>query len=130
MNHSVIECIGLFCIFSVFLFCWQLYWIRGSCISFTSCLFQVKEWSKKFEDWNWFHCLIFCMIFVERLFLLLSSIARKNFIVWLLLFWEILGNMYIVIACWLGCDIINFGINLVFLTKPSFLHNQKVKTII
>ena len=37
-------------------------------------------------------------------------------------------NIFIVYQT--GCDITNFEINLVFLMKPFFLQDQKVKTII
>ena len=37
---------------------------------------------------------------------------------------EIKGNMCIAIVCFLGCDIINFEINLIFLIKP-FLYMTK-----
>ena len=46
---------------------------------------------------------------------------------WLPLLCEILGNMFIVIVCWPGWDVINFEINLVFLIKPFFLDDQKFK---
>ena len=46
---------------------------------------------------------------------------------WLPLLCEILGNMFTVIVCWPGWDVINFEINLVFLIKPFFLHDQKFK---
>ena len=36
--------------------------------------------------------------------------------------------MCIVILCQPGCDVINFAINLIFLTESFFLHDQKVKT--
>ena len=37
--------------------------------------------------------------FSTKMFLMLYSINRPNFIVWLLLLLEILGNMYIAIVC-------------------------------
>ena len=37
---------------------------------------------------------------------------------------EILGNMCITVTCFLGCDIINFETNVVFLIKP-YLHMTK-----
>ena len=46
---------------------------------------------------------------------------------WLPLLREILCNMYIVIVCKSGCDVINFDINIIFLIKQFFLHDQKVK---
>ena len=61
-------------------------------------------------------------------FLLLYSIALPNFIVLLLLLHEILDNMGTVIIFDLGCDVINFETNLIFLIKPFFLNDQKVKT--
>ena len=61
-------------------------------------------------------------------FLLLYSIALPNFIVLLLLLHEILDNMGTVIIFYLGCDVINFETNLIFLIKPFFLNDQKVKT--
>ena len=63
------------------------------------------------------------MIFEEKF--LLCFIAWPNFIVWLLLLREILANMYIVIVCKPGCDVINFEDNFIFLMKPFFLHDQK-----
>ena len=63
-----------------------------------------------------------------KIFLLLYSITWTNFDIWLPLFLQILDNMYIVIVCLPGCDVINFEINLIFLTKMLFLHDQKGKT--
>ena len=73
-------------------------------------------------------CLIFCIIFKEKYFscyILFHSIlfysifySIPNFIVWLSLLHEILGNMCIAIVSWLGCDVINFKGNLIFLIKP------------
>ena len=50
-----------------------------------------------------------------------------DFIVWLLLFLEILGNMCIAIVCFPGCDVINFEINLIFLIKPFFYMIKKLR---
>ena len=47
------------------------------------------------------------------MFLRLYSINWPNFTVWLPLLLEILGNMCIVIVCFLGCDVIHFKINLI-----------------
>ena len=60
------------------------------------------------------------------MFFLLYSIDSPNFIVWLSLLWEILGNICIAIAC--KCDVMNFEVALMFLIKPFFLHDQKVVT--
>ena len=53
---------------------------------------------------------------------------KRNLVVWLPLFLEMLSNMCIVIVCWPGCDVINFEINLIFLMKLFGLQDQKVRT--
>ena len=45
---------------------------------------------------------------------------------WLPLLCAILGNVCITIACKPGCDVMNFEVNLIFLIKPFFLHEEKV----
>ena len=40
---------------------------------------------------------------------------------------QILGNMCIGIACFPGCDVINFEINLIFLIKPFFYISKKLR---
>ena len=40
---------------------------------------------------------------------------------------EILGNMCIAIVCFPGCEVINFEVNLIFLIKSLFLHDQNIK---
>ena len=42
-------------------------------------------------------------------------------------FYQSCSYMYVII-CWPSCDVINCEINIIFLIKPFFLHNQKVKT--
>ena len=64
--------------------------------------------------------------FWRKTFILLYSINWQNFIVYLSLLCEILGNVCIAIFCKPGCDIMNFEVNLVFLIKPFFLHDQNV----
>ena len=66
--------------------------------------------------------------FSRKLFLILRFINWPNFIVWMLLFLEILGNMYIVIICFPVRDVINFEINLGFLNKPFFYMTKNVGT--
>ena len=56
---------------------------------------------------------------------LLYSINWPNFIVWLLLLREVLGNMGIVTDNYAGYYILNFEIKIIFLIKPFFLHKQK-----
>ena len=59
---------------------------------------------------------------------MLHSINWPNFNVWLPLLLEILGNMYIAIAYYPGCDVMDFEIKLIFLLEPFFLHAQKAMT--
>ena len=66
--------------------------------------------------------------FSTKMFLMLYSINKPNFIAWFPLLLEILGNMCIAIVCEPGCDVMNLEVNLFFLTKPFFLHDQKVMT--
>ena len=66
--------------------------------------------------------------FSTKMFLMLYSINRPNFITWLPLLLEILGNMCITFVCYLGCDVMDFEINLISLTEPLFLHDEKVMT--
>ena len=61
------------------------------------------------------------------MFLLLYSINWPDFIAWLPLFPEIYGNICIVIVSFPGCEVINFGIDLVFLIKPLFYMKEKSK---
>ena len=53
-----------------------------------------------------------------KIFLMLHSINWPNFIVWLLLLFEILDNMCIKIVCSPGCNVIRIKINLIFLIQP------------
>ena len=49
---------------------------------------------------------------------MLDSTNVPNFIVGLPLLLEILDNTCVAIVCFLGCDVMNFEINLIFLMKP------------
>ena len=62
----------------------------------------------------------FVYVFSRIMFLMLYSISWPNFIAWLLLLLEILGNVCRVIVCYSGWNVINFKINLFFLIKPLF----------
>ena len=66
--------------------------------------------------------------FWRKIFLFLYSIKWQNFIVSLPLLCEISGNMSIKIVYKPGCDVTNFAVNLIFLIKPFFLHDQKAVT--
>ena len=70
----------------------------------------------------------FAYDFSTKMFLMLYSINWPNFIPWLPLLLEILGNMCIAIVCYPGCDVMDFETNLIFLIEPFFLHDQKVMT--
>ena len=63
--------------------------------------------------------------FSRKTFLMLYSINWSNFIIWLPLLLEILGNKCIAIVCFPGCDVINFENNLIFLIKPFFYITKK-----
>ena len=66
--------------------------------------------------------------FWRKMFVMLYSINWPNFIVWLPLLFEILGNMCIATVYFPACDAITFEIYLIFLAKPFFLLDRKVKT--
>ena len=59
---------------------------------------------------------------------MIYSINWPNFIAWLTLRLEILGNMCIVIICCPLCNAINFEINLSFFVKPSSYMTKKAMT--
>ena len=58
--------------------------------------------------------------FSKEMFLKLYSTNWTNFIVRLPLLLEILGNMWIAIVYFPGCDVMNFEINFIFLSKSFF----------
>ena len=61
--------------------------------------------------------------FPTKMFLMLYSINRPNFIAWLPLLLEILKNMCIAIVYYPGCDVIDFKTNFILLMiQPFFLH--------
>ena len=63
--------------------------------------------------------------FARKMFLMLYSIKWSNFIVWLSLLLEILGNMCIAIAYFPDCDVINFENSPIFLIKLFFYMTKK-----
>ena len=56
---------------------------------------------------------------------MLYSTNWPNFIAYLLLLFEILGNICIAIVYYPSCDVMNFEINIVFLIKPFCLMIKK-----
>ena len=56
----------------------------------------------------------------KNICLVIFDITWPNFIVWLPLLREILSIIPIVIVCYLGCDVINFEVNFIFIIKPFF----------
>ena len=52
--------------------------------------------------------------FSTKMFFMLYSINWSNLIAWLPLLLEMLGNMWIAIVCYPGCDVINFKLTLSF----------------
>ena len=65
--------------------------------------------------------------FSRKMFLMLYSINWPNFIVWLSLLLDILGNICIAIVWCPGCDVISFEINLFFLIKPFFYMTKNAR---
>ena len=65
--------------------------------------------------------------FSRKIFLMLYFINGPNFIAWLPLLLEILGNARIAIVCFPGCHVINLKLTL-FSNQAVFIHGQKVKT--
>ena len=65
--------------------------------------------------------------FQRKIFLNLYFVNWPNCIAWLRFFFEILGNMYIVVTHCPVCDVINFESNLRFLIKPFFYLSQKLR---
>ena len=63
--------------------------------------------------------------FWRKVFLTLYFINWWNFIAWLPLLLEILGDMSIVTICCPICGVINFEINRSFFIKPSFYITKK-----
>ena len=66
--------------------------------------------------------------FLAKMFLMSHFINWPNFIAWLPLLRQILGNMCIAIVCYPGCDVMDFEINLIFLMEPFFPLDQEVMT--
>ena len=124
---------------------WAFLWINSLNI-FTVCFYRVVSWELlKYIDTklqsNWFHLILsffkkikrglelctlphFLHNFWRKIFILLRSVNRPNFIVWLSLLCEILGNMCIGIVCKPGCDVMDFEVSLIFQIKLFFLHDQ------
>ena len=70
--------------------------------------------------------------FLAKMFLMLYSINWPNFIDWLPLLFEILGNMYITIVCSPGCDVMDFEINLsnrAVFSKWSKSHDKNLNIV-
>ena len=70
----------------------------------------------------------FCVWFFKRNISHVVFYEVPNFIVWLSLVLEILGNRCIVIICCPVCDVINFEIHHSFLIKPLFYITKKSGT--
>ena len=63
----------------------------------------------------------------RKIFHMLYSINWPNFIVWLSVHLEILGNMFIAIVCFSACDVINFETTLIFQIKPFFFMAKNLR---
>ena len=82
-------------------------------------LFQKTRWSLELVSLPHF-----LHDFWTKIFFTLYSISSPNYMIWLRLLLGMLGNMYIVIVYFVGCDVINFEINLTFVIK-LFSHMTK-----
>ena len=75
---------------------------------------------------------IFCVWFLRNMFLMLYSTNWPNFIVWMPLILDILGNMCFPIVCFPGCGVyililaLSFKLpNLILFIKPFFCMTEK-----
>ena len=94
----------------------------------TTCFHHILNFFKKWKEvWNYSPCLIFRIILKEKYIscyvLLTDQISLPD-----CLYFEILGNMWTAIVFKPGYDVMNFEVNLIFLIKPFFLHDQNVVT--
>ena len=87
-----------------------------------------KAFLKNKKRYELFSLPKFLHDFWRKMFLMLYSINRQNFIAGLLLLLEILGNMCIVIVCLPVCDVINFEIKVSFLIKTFAYMMIKFRT--
>ena len=106
------------------------YWkiLKLSCrpLAFSSLSFKLFELIKRGPEL--LSLPHFLHSFWRKIFLLLYSHNWPNFIDCLPLLCEILGNIRIAIVRKPICDGINFEVNLIFLIKSFFLHDQKFVT--
>ena len=73
----------------------------------TNCFYLIQSCLKKIKrDLELFSLTHFLQDFWTEIFLLIYSINWPNFIAWLRLLCDILGNMCIVIVCFPDCDLI------------------------
>ena len=92
-----------------------------------TCFYLAESFSEKQRRLELVSLPHFRYDFWRKRIMLLYFIAWPNSIVWFHWSREILGNMCIVIVSLPGCDSIIFEINFIFLSKPFFLHDQKVR---
>ena len=90
----------------------------------TTCFYHSWSLLKTKGDLDLVTLNYFLHDYWRKIFLMLYSINWANFIVWLHLRLQILGNMCIVIISCPVCDVINFEIKLNFLIK-SFSYIAK-----
>ena len=133
-NHTKTEAgrlvLDLFCFLKSFLWGkskWPAVWFQ--CILIVLKLAYLKNklyktldfWSRDMLNFNFLEKSLgivslphFVYDVLRKILLMLYSIYWPSFIVWLRLLLEILGNVYIAIVCFPGCDVINFEINVSF----------------
>ena len=115
---------------------WQicdfLWWMYGKCFG---VLVALHYWSRDMLNFNFLDNGLgiispasFVYDFSTKMFLMFYPINWPNFIAWFSLLLEILSNICVVVACYPGCDVMDFETNFIFLIEPFFLHDQKVMT--
>ena len=94
----------------------------------TICFCLIKSLLKTKQDLGLVAMSYFQHDFSIEIFFALYFLNWQNFIVWLSLLLEILGNICINIICFTVYYVINFEINLNFFVKPFSYMTKKVRT--
>ena len=121
---------------------WAYFWIVSRTLHFVYIVCQAEDYPNKLQKLRNYEtkklsCRSldfkrglphFLYDFWRKIFLFLYSFNWPNFVFWLILLHEILGNVSIANVFQPVCEVMNYKNNLIFLKKPVFLHDLKVKT--
>ena len=99
--------------------------LRCRPLAFTSFKAFLK---KQKQAKNYSPCLIFSKIFKEKYISSYILVTHRISLSGCHFFLEVLGNICVVIACFPGCDDINFEIDLNFLINPVSYITKRVRT--